>query len=94
MSSESNPDSVSDPSVSKRKRGRPKGAKTQALDQVVEIPRGCQRCNSTEYRVLAVVRQRQMSGVIMDFAYNLVTWRRCQCKRCQVIFVKRDYRNV
>ena len=88
-------DSVSESSPSDaKKRGRPKGSKTQELDQVVDIPQGCPKCNSTEYKVLSTPRQRAMQGIMAGQHYNQITWRRCKCDGCQNVFMMRSYRNL
>lgn len=98
MSNESqlpaNESSSSTSDTPKRKRGRPKGSKTQPLEHVVEIPQGCPRCNCSDYKTLATPAKRNIRGIINGVEYNRVVWRRCRCKRCQTIFAMRVYTRV
>jgi hypothetical protein len=76
------------------KRGRPKGAKTEQLDQVVEVPQACRRCKSTEYRVITTPKQLDLEGVFGGSKYNRVTFRRVRCRGCGQVYMRKAYRLI
>lgn len=85
--------SPSDPP--KRKRGRPPGSKNRSpVADIAMVPGGCPVCESTERRVIKILRVRLINGVRNGQAFNQVTWRRCECLKCSQIIVTREYRNL
>ena len=66
-----------------KKRGRKKGSKPIAREQVVVIPSSCPKCGSTDreqYEGHPVVRE--FAGVKNGFEYNRISWKRTKCRNC------------
>ena len=77
----------------KRKRGRPKGSKTQDIPSVpcLVVPPQCPGCGNHELMVIATTVTRQISGEIRGWRYNSVKWRRCRCTTCGQTVSVRTY---
>lgn len=86
--------SESESSTSKPKRGRPKGTKNTSLLHVVDFPKGCPVCSSTEYSVLNTPRQMDTHVQYEGKEYNRITWRRCRCSNCGQVYMRRSYRTL
>lgn len=76
----------------RRKRGRPKGAKTEDIPHVICIPECCPKCYTTEYLVVKKLRESDTSGMIRGNLFNKVTHRRVICKGCKNQYIRREYR--
>ena len=69
--------------MDKRKRGRPKGAKTLDVE-VVEVEQTfCPKCGSAQRSsYFGTPRHIQTSGEHDGAQYSSVTFRRCRCLKC------------
>lgn len=78
----------------KRGRGRPKGSKNRTDGTSTVIPDSCSKCQSTEFETLSTPRQMKADIEINGSKYNHITWRRCQCRRCGNVMMRKFYRNI
>lgn len=78
----------------KRKLGRPAGAKTVDRDVVAVIPGCCQKCGSTNREPYDKVLEREMGGRLNGgIEYSHVVWRRTKCRACGQARTERHYEN-
>lgn len=77
----------------KKRRGRPPGSGKREEPTVVVLPFACDKCGSTERKVVKVIAQRAIKGEIRGVKFNWVTWRRVQCE-CGQYSVTRTYRMI
>lgn len=69
--------------MEEKKRGRPKGAKTQDVETVEVQQTCCPKCGSTQRSsYIGTPRHVQSSGEHNGLPYNSVTFRRCRCLSC------------
>jgi hypothetical protein len=68
----------------KRKRGRPKGSKSQPKVVVEVVSERCQRCGLSDFQVLRTDR-RNRSGYYEGKPFNEVVIRRIRCRSCHQV---------
>lgn len=67
--------------MTEKRRGRPKGSKTQNVPRVYVVAPRCPSCNSSERgSYFGTPQTLEVSGEIDGQAYNRVVWRRARCK--------------
>jgi hypothetical protein len=75
----------------KKKPGRPKGAKTAPTVHALAQPSRCPRCGSSKRSEYYNRREVAFSGVFQEQPYNRVVYRRCKCTDCGQHRIDRTY---
>lgn len=78
----------------KKKKGRPKGAKTESV-LVDVLPGICPKCGSTSRTVyLGNNRHLFVAGEFNGVPYTSITMRRCKCAKCGQTRIERTYNSA
>lgn len=66
------------------KKGRPKGAKNRAVDEVEAPATACKKCGSTRRAPYSNLRTLQVAGIDTKTgqSYTAIEWRRTACLDC------------
>lgn len=65
-----------------KKRGRPRGVKTEKTAPVIVLPPACKKCQSTDINVTSTFKTMKHTGMHFGIPYNKIVWRYTLCNAC------------